>query len=181
MSVRTPPPPSREKDGAPLVSVYFAKREDMRRFFVARLGASDQADDLVQELYLKVAAAGEPSGLQSPVAYLYRLASNLMLDRLRQQRRSVARDDSWYRDGRVGLAPEVEDRPDPNAALEARQTLEGIVRALQALPPQTRRVFELYKFEGLSHPEVAAKLGISRSAVEKHVSAALKHLLAMRP
>jgi RNA polymerase sigma-70 factor (ECF subfamily) len=54
--------------------------------------------------------------------------------------------------------------------------LAKVLKAVEALPPQCRRVFRLHKFDGLSHAEVAEKLGISRSAVEKHISAALKSL-----
>ena len=63
-------------------------------------------------------------------------------------------------------------------ALAARQRLALIIEALEDLPPIRRAVFRLHKFEGLSHGEVAAQLGISRSGVEKHVMAALKHLHA---
>ncbi len=50
--------------------------------------------------------------------------------------------------------------------------------ALDELPPQCRKAFRLHKLDGLSHAETAAAMGISRSAVEKHISAALKFLLA---
>jgi RNA polymerase sigma-70 factor (ECF subfamily) len=71
---------------------------------------------------------------------------------------------------------EVDEAPDALAALAARQRLERIVQAVGELGPQTQRVFRLHKLEGLSHSETAAKLGISRSAVEKHMIAVLKHL-----
>jgi RNA polymerase sigma-70 factor (ECF subfamily) len=51
------------------------------------------------------------------------------------------------------------------------------VKGLDRLPAQTRQVFVMHKFEGLTHTEVAHRLGISRSAVEKHVSTALRRLL----
>ena len=66
-------------------------------------------------------------------------------------------------------------------AVAARQRLALLTEALKELSPQTQRVFRMHKFEGLSHPEVAAAIGISRSAVEKHMMAALKHLLARLP
>ena len=60
---------------------------------------------------------------------------------------------------------------------DALKQLEKIVAALNGLSPACRRAFRLHKFDGLSHVEVAAVMGISRSAIEKHVSAALKHLI----
>ena len=59
----------------------------------------------------------------------------------------------------------------------ARQRLEKLSKALETLSPVTQRVFRLHKFEGLTHAETAERMGISRSAVEKHVSLALGHLL----
>jgi RNA polymerase sigma factor (sigma-70 family) len=51
---------------------------------------------------------------------------------------------------------------------------------VETLPPQTQRVFRMHKLEGLSHAETAARLGVSKSAVEKHMITALKRLLARR-
>ena len=73
-------------------------------------------------------------------------------------------------------AEEVTDEPTAEQAVAARQRLDATIAALKDLPPQTQRVFWKHKFEGLTHPEVAAALGISRSSVEKHVMAALRHL-----
>ena len=70
----------------------------------------------------------------------------------------------------------LEWRPRP-----AQSRMALLTEALTELSPQTQRVFRMHKFEGMSHPEVAAALGISRSAVEKHMMAALKHLLARLP
>jgi RNA polymerase sigma factor (sigma-70 family) len=160
-----------------MVAVYFERREDMRRFFLARLGGGADIEDLVQELYLKVQGLdSEP--IDNPPAYLYRLASNLMLDRMRRQRRAGARDAEWRRENHASLGTlDVVDAPDAEAAVIARQRLQRLTESLKTLAPLTQKVFELHKFEGLTHAETAARLGISRSAVEKHVSLALKHLL----
>jgi RNA polymerase sigma-70 factor (ECF subfamily) len=100
-----------------------------------------------------------------------------MLDRLRGARRSAARDQAWRQSHRsLAGADEVEEAPDAQQALEARQRLAAVIAAVQELGPQTQRVFRLHKLEGLSHSETAAQLGISRSAVEKHMIAVLKHL-----
>lgn len=164
-------------DLSPLASAYLERREDLRRFFQARLGGRGDVEDLVQELYLKVqAVTGEP--IDNPPAYLYRLASNLMLDRLRQAKRSGARDTEWRRAHHASVgALDVSDTPDAESAVIARQRLEKLSSALKTLAPLTQEVFRLHKFEGLSHVQTAERLGISRSAVEKHVSLALSHLI----
>ena len=57
----------------------------------ARTGSVATAEDVVQDLYLKISEMAEPQDLRSPEAFLYRVGSNLMLDRVKQHRRQVAR------------------------------------------------------------------------------------------
>nr|WP_295108332.1 RNA polymerase sigma factor [uncultured Caulobacter sp.] len=164
-------------DLSPLAAAYLERRDDMRRFFLARLGGRGDVDDLVQELYLKVQAVTEES-IENPPAFLYRLASNLMLDRLRRAKRAGARDSEWRRTHHASIgALDIADSPDAESAVIARQRLEKLSKALETLAPLTQRVFRLHKFEGLTHAETAKRIGISRSAVEKHVSLALGHLV----
>ncbi len=153
---------------------------DLVRFFSLRLKSTEAAEDLVQDIFVKISGLSE-SQIDNPVAYLYRLGWNMMLDKLRQQRRATARDGDWSDVQHTVVANDaVADGPSAEDVLDGRQRLQRIVDALQDLPPQTQRIFRMHKFEGLSHGEVAAALGISRSAVEKHVSAALRHLLTVR-
>lgn len=167
---------------AALVSAYLERRADLVRFFSLRLRSAAAAEDLVQEIYVRLAAVETHDEIQNPVAYLYRLGSNLMLDRLRGERRTGRRDAAWLdsQTHQIG-GEEVSAEPSPEAAVAARQRLAQLAQALTELGPQTQRVFRMHKFEGMSHPQVAAELGISRSAVEKHMMAALKHLLARLP
>lgn len=168
--------------GSALLEAYFARRAELVRFFTLRLGSPAAAEDLVQDIYLRIASGDPPSDLRSPVSYLYRLGSNLMLDRLRAERRAAVRDAAWRESHRTELGgAEISEEPDPADALAARQRLAAVVEVLGSLGPQTQRVFRLHKFEGLSHAEVAERLGISRSAVEKHMIAALKRLAERLP
>src|ERR1700753_887649 len=83
-----------------LLDAYMAKRDDLVRFFAARLRSMTAAEDLVQDLYIRVASLEVAERVENPSAYLYRLASNLMLDRLRSDRRSGARDSAWVQEQR---------------------------------------------------------------------------------
>jgi RNA polymerase sigma-70 factor (ECF subfamily) len=164
---------------AALVAAYLERRTDLMRFFALRLRSAAAAEDLVQEIFVRLAAADAPAEIKNPSAYLYRLGSNLMLDRLRGERRTGRREAAWLetQTSRVG-GEEVSGEPSAENAVVARQRLALLSKALLDLSPQTQRVFRMHKFEGMSHPEVAQALGISRSAVEKHMMAALKHLAA---
>jgi RNA polymerase sigma-70 factor (ECF subfamily) len=168
--------PERPND---LLDAYLSKRDDLVRFFAARLRSMAAAEDLVQDLYVRVAALDSEEPVENPSAYLYRLASNLMLDRLRSDRRSTARDSAWVQSRSVELHGEaVADEPSAEQNVAGRQRLALLTRAIADLPPKTRRAFELHKLEGLTQEETARVLGVSRKTVEKQISSALQRLLA---
>lgn len=142
----------------------------------ARLGNEQDAEDLVQELYLRLQRSTEPE-VREPAAYLYKMALNLARDHQRERLRSKARDRQWVDATQTEIAGEaVVGEAAADIAYGAKQRLERVVAALEELSPQCRRVFTLHKFEGLAHAEISARLGIARSTVEKHMTTALKHL-----
>lgn len=162
-----------------LTKTYFEQRDAMRRFFQARLGTSADVEDLLQDLYLKASSVEAGTEVREPRAYLYRLASNLMMDRWRSGRRSATRDAAWRDVSQVkGLTEDIDDAPSADAVVAGRQRLAALMTALQRLPEKTSTIFRLHKFDGLSYAEVAAKLGVSRSTVEKHMMEALRVLSA---
>jgi RNA polymerase sigma factor (sigma-70 family) len=165
-----------------LIDVFLQRRADLVRFFTLRLGSAAAAEDLVQEIYLRLASVEPASPIGNPAGYLYRVGTNLMLQRMRGERRGAARDAAWrhLHHARVGES-DVVDAAAADDALAARQRLQAVIRTVAEMPPQTQRVFRLHKLESFSHAEVAAKLGISRSAVEKHMIAVLKRLAERLP
>lgn len=162
----------------PLIAVYLDRRANLVRYFAARTGSLATAEDLTQELYLKLSNR-EPSGADNPVALLYRIATNLMLDRRRGERRGAARDSEWRSLAHAEIGgQDVAEQPRADDVVASRQRLQQLLAAVDALPPQMQRAFRFHKLDGLSHAETALKMGISVKSVEKHISAALKSLTA---
>ncbi len=161
----------------PLAQAYLQRRADLVRVFTARMRSQTRAEDLVQAMFEKVMAVPVQDQIGNPVAYLYRLGANLMLDDIRQAQRQRVRETAWsdLQGDRHG-GERASDAPGPQRSVEARQRLAQLMATVETLPPQTRRVFRLHKLQGLSHQRTAESLGISKSAVEKHVSLALKLL-----
>ena len=160
-----------------LISAFLKRRDLLRRTLVARAG-TDAAEDLLQDLYFKLQQVNPAEPLANVDAYLFRLAFNLIIDFHRSGTRRSAREDRWYRDGAVVRGgADVAPTPDAEQALAAKQDLARVMNALSLLPQQTQCVFKLHKLEGRSYRETASALGISVSAVEKHMSRALKRLL----
>ena len=105
-----------------LEAVFLANRDKLVRFLTAR-GAGDAAEDLVQDLWVKV--AGRMDGpIANPLAYLYRAADMLMIDRYRSRRQAALREQDWV-DGQGADPP-----PGTERAVEARQTAEQVAATL---------------------------------------------------
>jgi RNA polymerase sigma-70 factor (ECF subfamily) len=165
-----------------MIRLYGEKRANLVRVFAARLRSVSEAEDLIQDLFLKVQAVGELEVEGDGSALLFRMANNLMLDRLRSQSRASARDEGWRSLQGVAVGDQqVADIPSAEDVVAGRQRLNVMMATLETLPPQVARAFKLHKLEGLSHAETAAAMGVSRSSVEKHVSAALKALMVKLP
>jgi RNA polymerase sigma factor (sigma-70 family) len=163
----------------PMTRLYGDKRANLVRVFAAKLRSVSEAEDLIQDLFIKVQALGDLEVEGDGSALLFRMANNLMLDRLRSQARAGARDEGWRSlQGEMSGNQQVADVPSAEEIVAGRQRLNTMMTALDTLPPQVARAFKLHKLEGLSHAETAVAMGVSRSSVEKHVSAALKALIA---
>ena len=162
-----------------LVAIYIEKREALVRHFTACLGSEAAAEDVVQDIYLKLCALEPDALVQNDVAFLYRLGSNVMLDRLRSQRRAAARDGAWRSDrGMLFQGQEIVDEPPADQALAERQRFALMLAALEELPAAQRQAFRLHKLDGLNQVDTAKAMGVSLSSVEKYLRAALNHLIA---
>lgn len=155
-----------------LEAVFLAHRDALLRFLRAR-GAGDAAEDLVQELWVKVSAdTGGP--VASPLSYLYAAANNLMLDRRRAMLRARARDTGWSE--AHGDEAGRDEAPAGERVLIARQQLAAVEETLAALGERTDFIFRRYRIEGASQRAIAAECGLSLSAVEKHLQKAYRAL-----
>lgn len=144
------------------------------RLFVARRTAGHDVDDLTQEAFLKVfeAAESNPKVLSEP--FLKTVARNLVIDR---GRRLAVRQEPA---DAAQLAETVADpRDNPEAACLKEQRKALIKRALAEMSPIRRQIFLMRKYEGLSQAEVAERLGLSVSSVEKHVMGAMAAFRAL--
>lgn len=160
-----------------LEAVFLDHRASLLRFLRAR-GAGDAAEDLLQELWIK-AAGGASAPIAEPLAYLYRAANNLMLDRRRSEQRASRRNQDWS-DSNTGPELGVSDAPSGERVLIAREQLDAAESALKALGERTEWVFRRFRVEGVSQRQIADELGISLSAVEKHLQKAYRALLEVR-
>jgi RNA polymerase sigma factor (sigma-70 family) len=148
------------------------------RLVRARTIEKGEAEDLMQELWVKLQHSRSVD-LQDPRAYLFKMAQNLVKDSLRARHRRLEREHRWA-DTTAGFAGAGGEQADRRKSAEeemlAREEVATLASAIANLPDGARRAFELHKLEELSHAEVAIRLGISKSGVEKHMAVAMKYL-----
>lgn len=159
-----------------LTAALSANRSQLIRFFTSRTGNPAEAEDVVQEIWLHVARA-DTGPVANPLAFLHRVGMNIVLDRVRERQRRTKREQGWSDvtiEQRGGVA--TDDAPTPEEIVDGRQQAKRLAAAIDALPPGAGRVFRRHKLDGLSHAEVAAEFSITKSAVEKHIAVALRHL-----
>lgn len=149
----------------------------LQAFFRNRLGSDDTAAEYTQDAFLRFAQAGYDPASSEVKALVFAIARNLFFDHLRRVRRERARgflvDRMLDQDELAGLAS---TDPAPDVHLSDRQDLEAVVAAIETLPPRCAQIFLMHRINGLAQKEIAAALGISLSAVEKHIKRALIHL-----
>ena len=156
-----------------LEAVFLENRASLLRFLRAR-GAGDSAEDLLQELWIRASATAS-GPIRDPLAYLYRAANNLMLDRRRTELRTARRDEDWTETVTSGT-----EQPSHERVLIAREQLKEAEACLAGLGERTDEIFRKFRLGGMTQVEIARELGISLSAVEKHLQKAYRALIALR-
>lgn len=145
-------------------ALYREHAPPLRRFIRARVRCESDAEDVLQEVFVRLCRRGETGSLASPAAVLFVTGFRLALNVIRRRRNSPI-------DPRIEAERlEVDGGGrSPEAALIARQDVEALASAFAGLPGQCRKVLGLRALEGLSYDEMAERLGLSVSTLEKHV------------
>lgn len=154
-----------------LLRLFAEQRDALIRFLTKRTGSATLAEDMAQEVWLRVATTNAPVRVDHPRSYLFRIASNLAHDHSRRIAQGIE----------VEIAPETfatvaDPAPSPEVILLHKSELARFIRATEALTPRCREVFLLAKVHELTYAEIAARLGISKNTVMVHISTALAQM-----
>ncbi len=159
-----------------LVSVYIDLRPTLVRYFSAKTGSVSAAEDIVQEIYVKICSERNAADIRDPKAWMFRVGANLFIDARRRAQRETAREQIWASEG-DGEASDLTSRdPSPETIVADRQRLARLLRLVDEMPPRMAEAFRLHKLQGLSQAEAAHRMGISTKAVEKHLTSGLRRL-----
>ena len=171
-SLMPPPVPmaNHEPEQSEFARLYRATLAPLRRYLTRFLGDANEAQDIAHDAYLRVYPKDGKAPPDNPQAFLYTTARNLAINRIK--RRQIAPFNA--QEAHAENAPS----PSPGVVQQvmARQELSQLEAAIADLPPGCRSVLLLRKVELLSHQEIADRLGIAVSTVEKQHARALRLL-----
>ncbi|MDG2005227.1 MAG: RNA polymerase sigma factor [Novosphingobium sp.] len=161
-----------------LMQLYEERRLELQRFLRSRGLSQDDAEDLLQDLYIKIQTSNF-GPVSQPRAYLYRMANNMAHDRRRAEKRRKNLADGWaasqkQSDGMPATGDSAED------IVMARDHLQRIEAELEQLPERTSDIVKRFRISGESQKAIANSLGISLSAVEKHLQRGYRAILDAR-
>lgn len=152
---------------------YQSTYSQLVRFFRNRLDNSNDADDLSQDVFTLWLNRKEQTPVKESRAYLFKIANHVLIDHWRRNQRQTKSETSI--DEVVHELNFEQREADPSEIVEYQQRIQRLSEALETLPPRRREAFLLYRFDGLSQSEIAERMEISISMVEKHIAAALVH------
>lgn len=142
----------------------------LRVYLIAKVNSAEEAEDIVQETFLRLHSAGNTQDIKQPRAFLFRVATNILIDHIRRRHARIPE---------TQLGGSADDHPADAISAEARMQSQdfrmAFKQAIEELPPRRRQVIVMHKVLHKSYGEIAAELGITRSMVEQHMTRALRH------
>lgn len=146
---------------------------DLGTFAYGRLHDREAASDVVQDAFVRYIAHTQAAKVvpEAPRFFLWRIVSNLILDLGRRERRwgrPVTLEDA-------GAHELADAAPSPERQVSAREELRILAHALASLPPHVRAALIMNRVEQMTHAQIATRLGVSPSMVNKYIMRALSH------
>ena len=141
-------------------------------FLRKRTDNTSDAADMTQDVFTQWLGYQDRGKIEQPRAFLFQMARNLLRDHWRRQQ---VRHAVHGERNESEAEPLSDERDDPMVAALRLQRLEQLKRVLAELSPRRREALMLHRFEGLSQAQIAERMGISVSMVEKHIALALLH------
>ena len=154
-------------------------RKRLSIYFRRRLaGHPGDTEDLAQEVFVRLARRPDQNNGETIEGYVFKIAGSVLADwrRSRVARRSDAHDNlEQATEGVTFPSILIEDR-NPERVLAGKEALQNLEKALAELNERTRNIFLLSRMDGVQHQDIARRLGVSLSTVEKDILKALAHI-----
>jgi RNA polymerase sigma-70 factor (ECF subfamily) len=152
-------------------------RGPLMSFFLRRVGDRAEAEDLTQDVFIRLAGVTQREQIDDPDALVFKIAANLLRDRGRRNATRAVAQLAEMDDHLVSTLTRefLEDRT-PERVLLARLEMVDVLKALDELGERTKDIYVLFRLESMKQREIAALHGLTVKSVEKHVMRATLHL-----
>ena len=150
---------------------------ELHRFLMRRLRRSEDAEDLAQEVFMRLSRIDSSEMVQNPRAYLFGIASHVVFE---FRMRGRARDWITYDSDTVEQLAEQPADLQADELAERLDLQKQLKAALARLPAMHLAVFLMHKRDGYSYEEISAKLGISARRIETYITQARAQLRKTR-
>ena len=151
-------------------------RASLMAYFLRRVGNRSEAEDLTQETFTRLIGSQSFEGADEARAYVFRVASNLLRDRARAAARRRGMPVLSLEIIANEIEPAFAEEIGPERVIIAKERLNEVLSSLDELGDRTKRIFILFRLEGMKQKDIAAIYSMGLSTVEKHVMAAVLHL-----
>ena len=159
-----PTPNDKNMEQTPVTKAFLEHHGFLSKFVARFLPRQHDVEDVVQEAYLRAYVAEQKKEIDQPKAFLFRVAKNTALTKLTKKSRQI----TDYLEESASLAV-IGTEPSAEKELEAQESLGLYCEAIAKLSDKCREVFLLRKVHGLSHKEIASRMSLSISSVEKYL------------
>jgi len=144
--------------------IYRKHAENLRNYLYYKFGDVNRAEDIVQDSFLKLWSMCHKVIYDKAINFLYKISQNMVLDAIRSKKVALKFEKS--------LLP-VQDTEDPYFHLRTKEFRLRIETAISNLPDKQREAFLLNRIDKLTYKEIAERLGVSQTAIEKRIAKAL--------
>jgi len=156
----------RKSEKNQVLAAFLSCRDGLIRSLLRMKAKPEDVDDILQETYLRVLRADKKKAIQSHQGYLFTVSRNLVLEKLKANDREITSAIN------EALLESTEAPAEDQTYYKAK--LGHLNHALMALPEKKRQAILLRKYYGLSYKEIAAKMNVSISSVEKYIESGIK-------
>ncbi|WEK48353.1 MAG: sigma-70 family RNA polymerase sigma factor [Candidatus Andeanibacterium colombiense] len=161
-----------EPDRSALLRTLVEVRADLVHFLARRLTCRSTAEDIAQDVFLRLSSL--PVAARHPRALIFRTASNLAFNHRRDEKRQAE-----IRATMIAPAESAVEERTPEREAIALDLLRRLARELAHWPERTREVFILNRYDGLNQREIAERLHLSSTSIERHMARAIRNIAAL--
>ena len=152
-------------------SLHCKYQNDLSKFIHSKIKRNEDADDIIQEVYLRIIRLKDTRHIDNPRAFLFKTAQNVIIDRYRQNNAQQGDSHIAYNDDICSS-----EQYSPEKITQAKQRYSLFLLALEELNNNCRTAFMLNRFSNLPYKEIAKLMGVSVAMVEYHIMRALSHI-----